>query len=283
VFDEEYLHAILEWRVNMDANLRRENDWLALAGLFWLQKGFNTFGSSHDCDILLPKQAPHLIGAFEFDGTENIVLHIEMGQVGEINGEPIQSTAVLKTDQGDPPSLITFKEIGLLVIQRADRFGVYVWDNLRPQRSEFPPRIWFPVDEKSLVIAHYTPYVLPIKVELRNPFGELENEVMLGYVSFRYRDKALKLDATELSDGCLYLQFKDLTNGEQTYPSGRYLTTTEPVGEEGLVFLDFNRSYNPPSAFSDYAICNFASKMNHLKVAIEAGELYELPHEKNTA
>ena len=273
---EKYFQTIQDWWVKMDANLRRENDWLALAGLFWLKKGFNTFGSSRDCDILLPNRAPHLIGAFELNGT-NIMLHIETGQNGEINGKPIQKTAVLKTDQEEPPSFIKFEELQLLVIQRNEKYGIYLWDNLRSQRHEFPPRIWFPVDEKYCVAAHYTPYLLPIKVELPNIFGELEKDFMHGFVSFKFGDKTYRLDATELYNGRLYLQFKDQTNDRKTYPSGRYLDT-EAVKEDGQVLLDFNKSYNPPSAFTDYATCTFASRPNHINLAIEAGELYEQPH-----
>lgn len=200
-----------------------------------------------------------------------------MGQAGEINGEPIHTVAVLKSDHGDPPSLITFEEIRLLVIQRGDRFGVYIWDNLCAQRNEYPPRAWFPPDEKYRVIGKYAPYLLPIKVDLSNSFGELENDFMLGYVTFKLGDKRCQLDATELNDGCLFLQFKDVTNGGKTYPSGRYLIT-EPVKEDGQVLIDFNKSYNPPSAFTNYAICTFASKSNHVNLVVEAGELYERSH-----
>lgn len=278
---EEYLQAIQKWRLNMDADIRRENDWLALAGLFWLKKGFNTLGSSLDCDILLPMRAPHFIGAFELDGS-NISLHIEASQTGQINGKPIQTAAVINTDLQDSPSFITFEELRLLVTQHGDKLGVYVWDNLRSQRHEFPARKWFPIDEKYQVSALYSSYPLPIKVELPNSLGEWEDDFMLGYVSFKVGDKTYKLDATELNDGCLYLRFKDLTNGEKTYPSGRYLIT-EPFDEDGRVLLDFNKSYSPPSAFTDYSICTFVSKQNHLNVAIEAGEFYELPHKKNPA
>jgi uncharacterized protein (DUF1684 family) len=273
---EEYFQAIHKWRLEMDANLRRENGWLALAGLFWLKKGFNTFGSSGDCDILLPKRAPRLLGAFEFDG-ENITLHVEIGQTGELNGKPIQTAAVLKSDREEPPSFVTFQELQLLVIQRTDNFGVYLWDNQRSLRNEFPPRIWFPIDEKYYVFALYTPYPVPIKVDLPNASGELEKDFMQGYVSFKFGDKSYRLDATELNDGRLYLQFKDLTNGGKTYQSGRYLYT-EAVTEDGEVFLDFNKAYNPPSAFTDSATCTFGSKQNRLKVSIEAGEMYERPH-----
>ena len=36
--NEEYIQSITKWRQEMDANLRRENGWLALAGLYWLVK-----------------------------------------------------------------------------------------------------------------------------------------------------------------------------------------------------------------------------------------------------
>lgn len=269
----EYLKAIQEWQAKMDTNLRRENDWLALAGLFWLNKGFNTFGSSPDCDIRLPGRAPRLIGAFEFDGS-NVVLHIEIGQVGEINGQPIKVATVLKTDRDDVPSFVTFEELRLLVIHCGDRLGVYLWDNLRSQRHEFPPRKWYTFNEIYRVTGIYTPYPVPIKVELPNSFGELEKNLMHGYVSFKLLNKTHRLDVTELDDARLYLQFKDLTNGVSTYPSGRY-QNTEPVTEEGQVTLDFNKSFSPPSAFTDFASCTFAPKQNHLNIAIEAGELYE--------
>jgi uncharacterized protein len=270
---DEYLQAIQKWRNEMDTNLRRENSWLALAGLFWLKNGFNTFGSSGDCDLVLPKRAARLIGAFEFDGS-NVTLHVEMGQTGKLNGEPIETAVLVKTDREASPSFVTFEDLQLLVIQRDDRFGVYLWDNQRSQRRDFPSRNWYPTDEKYRVSAIYTPYPVPIKVEVPNAFGELEKDFMQGYVSFKIGDKSCRLDATELDDGRLYLQFKDLTNGGKTYHSGRY-HYTEPVKEDGKVFLDFNKSYNPPSAFTDYATCTFGSKQNRIKVAIEAGELFE--------
>jgi len=37
--NEEYIKSINKWRQEVDDNLRRENGWLALAGLFWLCKG----------------------------------------------------------------------------------------------------------------------------------------------------------------------------------------------------------------------------------------------------
>ena len=144
--NDEYLRSILQWRKDMDAELRRENNWLAVAGLFWLKKGVNTFGSSRDCDIHFPKQTPRLIGAFEFDGTV-VTLSLDIGQSAELNGKPVQSPAVLKHDLEDSPSFVKFGNLCAAVIHRADRVGIRLWDNTREERRTFPPRAWFPVEE----------------------------------------------------------------------------------------------------------------------------------------
>jgi uncharacterized protein len=51
---------------------------------------------------------------------------------------------------------------------------------------------------------------------------------------------------------------------------GRFLIAD--AAHDGIVTLDFNRLYNPPCAFTDYATCPMPPRENHLKVAIEAGE-----------
>jgi uncharacterized protein (DUF1684 family) len=68
----------------------------------------------------------------------------------------------------------------------------------------------------------------------------------------------------------------DLTNSKTTYPSGRYLYT-DPL-ENDKVFVDFNKAYSLPCAFTEYATCTFPPQENHLKVAIEAGEIFPENH-----
>ena len=102
--------------------------------------------------------------------------------------------------------------------------------------------------------------------------GAILDEPMQGFVSFELNGKKHELVAEELPDHRLFIQFIDLTNGKSTYPSGRYHYTD--AHENGKVVLDFNKAYSPPCAFTEYATCTFAPHENHLKVAIEAGELY---------
>ncbi len=272
--DEEYVKSLEKWRAEMDANLRRENDRLALAGLFWLENGFNTFGSSRDCDIRLPKRVPRVIGAFEFDGS-NVMLTLDTGQCVNVNGQPTQAPTPLESDDSANPSFVTYESLRMVVIRRAHGVGVRLWDNSRPERETFPGRKWFDVNEEYRVQGFYTPYPVPVKVRLPNALGEMEEDFMHGYVSFSILGRGRRLEASELEDGRLYFQFKDQSNGITTYSEGRYLYTTEPLQEDGTVSLDFNRAFNPPSAFSGYSTSAFAPKQNELKVRVEVGERFK--------
>jgi uncharacterized protein (DUF1684 family) len=52
----------------------------------------------------------------------------------------------------------------------------------------------------------------------------------------------------------------------------------DPRPRDAKVVLDFNRAYNPPCAFTDFATCPLPPRQNVLPVRIEAGEKrYEGP------
>lgn len=268
--NEEYVNNILKWRQEVDTNLRRENSWLALAGLFWLRKGENIIGSGPDCDILLPGRAPKRLGTFEFDGN-NVTLSVEADLPVEVNGT-VTKSALLDADQEDVPSFITFNDMRMVVVRRSKGVGIRLWDNTREQRRSFPTREWYPVNEALRVPATYIRYDIPRIVKMPDILGAIHDERMEGYVTFELDGQKHELIVSELPDHRLYIQFMDPTNGDTTYPSGRYHYTD--THENGKVFVDFNKAYNPPCAFTDYATCTFPPQENHLKVRIEAGEYF---------
>ena len=76
---------------------------------------------------------------------------------------------------------------------------------------------------------------------------------------------------------------------ESRKPEGRWLTVVArlrdqasltsaqadmhvPLPVKGETELDFNRAYNPPCAFTEFATCPLPPKQNWLKVKVEAGE-----------
>lgn len=272
--NEQYEQSIIKWRQEVDANLRRENGWLALAGLFWLRKGTNVIGSDHESDIVLPQRAPTRLGTFEFDGN-NVTLNVEDNTPVEVNGVATQH-ALLDADQEDVPSFITFSDMRMVVVRRAKGVGIRVWDNSREERHTFPSRQWYPINESLRVPAVYARYDVPKVVKMPDILGAILDEPMQGYITFELNGQKHELIVEELADRRLFVQFKDLTNGNPTYPSGRY-HYTEPH-EDGKVFIDFNKAYSPPCAFTEYATCTFPPQENHLNVAIEAGEIYPKHH-----
>ncbi len=223
----------------------------------WLRKGTNIAGSNPDCDI-------------KFDGN-NVILSVEGGQKVKVNNVATQ-TALLHDDQKDVPSVITLDEMQMVVIRRANGVGIRLWDNAREARRSFPLREWYPVKQEFRIPAIYTRYATPKTVQMPDIFGGTLDEKMDGYVIFKLAGQTLKLLATEVEEHRLYIQFKDLSNGKTTYPAGRYHYTEPYQGDK--VFVDFNKAYSPPCAFTDYATCAFAPKENYLNVSIEAGELY---------
>jgi uncharacterized protein len=273
--NNEYENSVLKWRQEVDTNLRRENGWLALAGLFWLRRGSNVIGSHPESDILLPKSAPARLGTFEFDGN-NVTLNVEANLPVEVNGVATRS-ALLDADQEDVPSFITFSDMRMVVVRRSKGVGIRVWDNTREARHLFPSREWYPVKEELRVRATYTRYETPKIVKMPDILGAILDEPMQGFVSFELDGRQHELMVEELPDRRLFIQFMDLTNNQLTYPSGRYHYTD--AHDHGSVFIDFNKAYSPPCAFTEYATCTFPPQENRLDVAIEAGEIFPGDHQ----
>jgi uncharacterized protein (DUF1684 family) len=272
--NEQYEQSVIKWRQEVDANLRRENGWLALSGLFWLRKGINVIGSDLNSDILLPRRAPARLGSLEFDGN-NVSLYVEDPTPVEVNGT-LSKSALLDADQEDVPSFITFEDIRMVVVRRSKGVGIRVWDNKREERRSFPIREWYPVKEEFRLPATYTRFDIPKIVKMPDILGAVLDEPMQGFVTFELFGKQHQLMVEELPDRRLFVQFMDLTNGNPTYPSGRYHYTD--AQENGRVFVDFNKAYSPPCAFTEYATCTFPPQENRLEVAIEAGEIYPQQH-----
>ena len=57
------------------------------------------------------------------------------------------------------------------------------------------------------------------------------------------------VDAEQNDMRRLFVPFGDLTNGNETYPGGRYLDLDRTA--TGIYDLDFNRAYNPFCVFND--------------------------------
>jgi len=269
--NKEYEDLVLEWRTKKYEALVRENGWLALTGLHWLKEGRNLIGSNPLCEVSLPESAPTFLGVIEKKG-KTVRFQATEGVPVEINGKPVAKT-ILKSTQEEHPSYITWNKIRLALHEHAGRYAIRVWDNAREERFSLPPLKWFPINKAFRFHVRYTDYAAPKASGQPDVFGDTVEDRMDGFIAFTYEGKKYKLDVTKVKDEKLFLKFKDLTSGRETYPPSRYLYT-EPV-QDHKVFLDFNFAYSPPCAFTPYATCLFAPVQNHLPFRVEAGEIYK--------
>lgn len=269
--DREYEEKVLAWRADRYNSLVRENGWLALAGLYWLNEGRNLVGSNRLCEVILPERAPTFIGVVELKG-KIARLTVAEGVRMKVNGRLVEK-AVLKSSKEPKPSFITWNEtLRMVVHEHAGKFAIRIWDNERTERFTLPPLKWFPINKHFRIPARYKRYKEPQLMAHPDTLGEMVEASMDGYVTFRFEGRTYKLDVSETKDHTLYVKFRDQTSNRETYPPSRYYYT-EPV-KNGRVTLDFNYAYNPPCAFTAYATCIFAPPQNNLPFRVEAGEMY---------
>ena len=186
-----------------------------------------------------------------------------------IDGKAIKK-AVLKPDTTGTPTKVKIGDLTIMLIDREDGFGIRLWDNQRPERLNFSGRVWFPIDEGYNVPATYEPFEDSLEILMQRKNGADFSDQVQGEIHFRLDGQDLSLLVFVQENGSLFTLFHDQTSGEESYPSGRYLLIAPP--KEGSVEIDFNRAYNPPCAFTDFATCSLPPAQNRLDVSILAGE-----------
>jgi hypothetical protein len=112
--------------------------------------------------------------------------------------------------------------------------------------------------------------------------GKTKKLIKYGTLTFQFGDKTYSLNAYQgewaydeknpQDRDFLFIPFKDLTNGKESYAGGRYIDIKiPPKGDK--VILDFNLAYNPSCAYgSERFSCPIPPKENRLPIAVKAGE-----------
>jgi uncharacterized protein (DUF1684 family) len=101
--------------------------------------------------------------------------------------------------------------------------------------------------------------------------GPPVDKVVIGEVDVPVADTTRLLVFREPGlDGEVWIPFRDPTNGDETYPAGRYLNA--PLRDDGTVVLDFNKAFNPYCDYNPDYVCPLPPSENTISVPIEAGE-----------
>jgi uncharacterized protein (DUF1684 family) len=270
--DAAYLQSFEKWKGELVDDLKQ--NWLVLAGLFWLKPGRNTFGSASDNAIVLPSGPPHA-GVFQLQG-ESVSVELQKGVQAKIGGQSV-AQARLQADVTGKPTVIEMGSLRMHLIQRGQRLGIRVKDLNSERARNYAGPIFFPLDMTYRITGTFVPSDGKKMVDVPNVLGDVTPTPIAGEVHFKLNGHDLTLTALS-GDPAKGLSFVmgDLSGKTDTYPGGRFLDS-DPV-LDGKVVLDFNRAYNPPCAVTPYATCPLAPKENRLPVAIAAGEKYDRMH-----
>jgi uncharacterized protein len=271
--DEAYRADVRKWRADREARLKADGGWLTVAGLFWLKEGENRFGTDPAGDIVLPAgSAPAKAGVFALKGGQ-VTVSLLPGASGRVGGKAVEGTLALRADTSGASDVLDMGVLSMNVIERGGRYGIRLKDKNNAARKSFTGLKWFDVNEDYRVEARWVAYPQAKPVNLPNVLGQVETMPSPGYAEFTLGGKPLRLDGVLESPRAeqLFFIMRDQTSGKETYGGGRFLYSDLP--KAGKVVLDFNRAYNPPCAFTDFATCPLPPPQNRMPVRVEAGEL----------
>jgi uncharacterized protein (DUF1684 family) len=267
--DAAYVQSFEKWKAEQIDDLKQ--NWLPLAGLYWLKQGVNNFGTAPENAVVFPKGPAHA-GEFDLEG-KDVTIRLLPDAHATLAGAPL-TTAKLAPDISGHASLVEMSTLRFHVIMRGERVGIRVKDLESPSVANFKGLIFYPLDLNYRVTATWEPSDGKKAIDVPNVLGDVTAVPVAGTVVFKINGQEQRLTALGGNPAAgLSFVFNDLTAKSDTYPGGRFLDS-EPV-TNGTVTLDFNRAYNPPCAVTPYATCPLAPKENRLAVAIPAGEKFD--------
>jgi len=226
---DPYQQSVEQWRQQRQQNLRKEDGWLSLAGLFWLQPGDNSFGSDPSNALVFPR-GPGALGNLRY-------------REGKVELEtPAGLKVTLDPREKEGTTVMRWESLSWYLIRRDGRLGVRLKDSQSPTRTGFQGLEYFPIDPGWRLTGRFLPYPKP--VEVRGPSAvEGLDEVASspGELSFERGSQTYRLQAqAEEGEDGFFVVFGDRTNGNETYGGGRFLVVDKP-DSEGRVVLDFKR------------------------------------------
>jgi uncharacterized protein len=267
--DAAYVQSFEKWKAEQSDDLKQ--NWLPLAGLYWLKQGVNSFGTAPQNAVVFPKGPAHA-GEFDREGKDVTIKMLPEAHATSA-GKPL-TIAKLDPDISGHASRVEMGTLQFHVIVRGERVGIRVKDVESAAVATFKGMMFYPLDLNYRVTAVWEPADGKKTIDVPNVLGDVTPVPVAGTVAFKINGQEQRLTALggDPSKGLSFV-FNDLTAKSETYPGGRFLDT-DPVAN-GTVILDFNRAYNPPCAVTPYATCPLAPKENRLAVAIPAGEKFD--------
>ncbi|MCG8606218.1 DUF1684 domain-containing protein [bacterium] len=267
-----YVTEIQKWHKDRMAELKSEDGWLNLAGLYWLKEGKNTFGGDPANDCVFPfEKAPKFMGAYWLKD-DQVEVQINPGISVLHQGNQVTKMKLAVNHDEQSIDELTHGSMKWFVIGRDGQIGVRLRDLDSPNVAHFQGVATYPINPVWRVEATFVANDPPKAIRVGTVFGTTREHASPGTLIFNAHGDSYSLDVLSRNkQDELFVVLADKTTGVETYSGGRFLYVLPP-DENGRVFIDFNKAYNPPCAFSAFSTCPLPPEQNRLPIRITAGE-----------
>ncbi len=259
------------WRAQRREGLLKPDGWNSLVGLHWIELPAHYVGSGATNGIRLAI-GPEKLGMLQQQGGK-VFLVPEPGVALTADGQPVKGRFELLSDHAEAPTVVGFDEGKgqLTLIERAGRKALRIKHADAPTLTGFGALDYWPADPSWRVTGRFVPHAPGKTIEIMDITSSHQPLPNPGVVEFERGGSTYRLEALEGEEGGFFLILADRTSGHESYGAGRYLYTDAPDAQ-GRVVVDFNRAFNPPCAFTDFATCPLPPPENRLDLAVTAGE-----------
>jgi uncharacterized protein (DUF1684 family) len=280
--DEElarYQQEINTWHEHRLEQIKARDGWLNLVGLYWLEPGVNTFGTSDKNKIVFPSGTLEAQAGYFLVTDSRVEMHLNQDVRANLVGPASLVQTVFNPDSARQPQVETEK-IAWTIIRRDGKFGVRVRDLTMQAVSKFKGIERFPIDPTYRVEGTFIP-VSGRTIDVTNVIGQTTAQNSPGTIVFTWDGTEHRLDVLEGGHDEYFVIIADDTSAKETYAGGRYLYVKH-ADEKGKIVLDFNKAYNPPCVFTPFATCPLPPRQNVLPFSIRAGEkVYGIEYSRN--
>ncbi len=266
-----WAEELTSFRHKREDSLRSPEGWMALVGLHWLQPGTHSLGSGEGSGVMLAV-GPHTLGQIELLPND-LALRLTLAEGVEVrvNGEAASTGELyVHADKTESPTRLDFDGGSLGLIERGGRFALRVRSPQAPTLLAFKVLNWFEPDPSWRLQARFEAHPPGRTLPIVNVLGQIEETPNPGRLHFELDGAAATLEALGDPADALFLIFADRSNARESYGAGRFLYTGKVI--EGRVELDFNRSINPPCAYTEFSTCPLPPPENRLRAFVRAGE-----------
>ncbi|MCH9274904.1 DUF1684 domain-containing protein [Bifidobacterium amazonense] len=284
---KEFADEWEEWHKGREARLSADHGWLSLRSIDWLEDGKE-------------KTIEGFPGSFRQEGN-SVIYTPEPGKEVVNHGEVVTEPKTITVEQVADVNVEDFDygEIRAQLIKRISdtrTYAVRVRDPHSPAIENFEGVPHYEPDQKWVFPARYVPnkewkssvvsavlgdishdetaigtlYVTIAGLEFPLTVFQGHNDTS-GLIGKDENGNDVYLDNRTDTDDIAFLLFKDATSGKETYGGARALTFNIHDPQQ-VSYVDFNRAWNLPCAFTTYCTCPFAPLENKLPIPIYAGE-----------